>query len=167
MRFNPLLKIIRDCDRLERVSDIIHRDNKKLVLVNGTFDLIHPGHINLLNKSAEYGDVLITLINSDYSVRVLKGENRPIYKEDDRCKFIASIIYVDYVYVFNTTTITSYLSIIKPDVWVKGSDYIGHVEQTELDEAKRLNIQIEYVDRGECDYSSSELYNTFSSHLFI
>jgi D-beta-D-heptose 7-phosphate kinase/D-beta-D-heptose 1-phosphate adenosyltransferase len=97
--------------------------NKKVVFTNGCFDILHTGHIALLEQAKRYGDVLIVGLNSDSSVKRLKGENRPINNEFDRAKILSSLEFVDAVVIFNEDTPFELISDIVPDVIVKGADY--------------------------------------------
>ena len=99
------------------------KSNKKVVFTNGCFDILHPGHIHLLRKAKLLGDILIVGLNSDKSVKILKGNNRPINKELDRIKLLSSLRYIDYVTVFNEETPLNLIKQIIPNVLVKGSDY--------------------------------------------
>ncbi|MDR1663008.1 MAG: adenylyltransferase/cytidyltransferase family protein [Endomicrobium sp.] len=101
----------------------LQKAGKKVVFTNGCFDLLHLGHVNLLKKAKSMGDVLIVAINSDKSLRFLKGPKRPLVGEKDRAKFILSLKPVDYVVVFNEYTPEKILREIRPDILVKGGDY--------------------------------------------
>ena len=96
---------------------------KTIVFTNGCFDLLHKGHIDLLTRASEFGDKLIVGINSDESVKKLKGENRPIEDQKTRKKNLINIKYVDDVYVFEESTPLKIIKSICPDVLVKGADY--------------------------------------------
>ena len=96
---------------------------KKIVFTNGCFDLLHKGHINLLNKASTYGDILIVGLNSDNSVKTLKGQDRPIENEIIRSKKLLEISIVDFVIIFNSETPEDLIIKIMPDVLVKGGDY--------------------------------------------
>ena len=96
---------------------------KKIIFTNGCFDILHIGHISLLEHAKSLGDYLIVGINSDDSVRKLKGPNRPINKEDNRKKVLESIKYVDQVVIFNEETPYNLIKKIMPDIIVKGGDY--------------------------------------------
>lgn len=96
---------------------------KKIVFTNGCFDLIHPGHIAYLNEAASLGDVLVIGLNTDRSVKVLKGEHRPINDEFSRSQLIASMFFVDAVVFFDEQTPIDLINAVKPDVLVKGGDY--------------------------------------------
>ncbi len=100
----------------------LRREGKKIVFTNGCFDLLHRGHVALLEKARSFGDVLILAINSDRSVARLKGPDRPVVSQEDRVKMLAALSCVDYVTVFDEPTPKRLLRIVKPDVLVKGGD---------------------------------------------
>lgn len=97
--------------------------NKKIVFVNGVFDLLHSGHVELLTKAKALGDVLVIGINSDKSVKKIKGETRPINELADRMQVLSAIKYVDYLIPFDETDASQLLEKIQPDVYAKGVDY--------------------------------------------
>ena len=99
------------------------KSKKTIVFTNGCFDLLHKGHIDLLTVASKYGDKLIVGINSDESVRKLKGEDRPVEDQKTRKKNLLKIKYVDDVYVFEESTPLNIIKYICPDVLVKGADY--------------------------------------------
>ena len=99
---------------------------KTIVFTNGCFDLLHKGHIDLLTRASELGDKLIVGINSDKSVKKIKGDNRPIENQKTRKKNLLNLKYVDDVYVFEETTPLKIIKFICPDVLVKGADYDVH-----------------------------------------
>ena len=99
---------------------------KTIVFTNGCFDLLHKGHIDLLTRASEFGDKLIVGINSDESVKKIKGDNRPIEDQKTRKKNLLNLNYVDAVYVFEETTPLKIIKFICPDVLVKGADYDVH-----------------------------------------
>jgi rfaE bifunctional protein nucleotidyltransferase chain/domain len=96
---------------------------KKIVFTNGCFDILHKGHVDYLAKAADMGDVLVLGLNTDSSVSKLKGSNRPIQDQDSRLQIMASLGFVDAVVLFDDPTPYNLISLIKPDVLVKGSDY--------------------------------------------
>jgi rfaE bifunctional protein nucleotidyltransferase chain/domain len=96
---------------------------KRIVFTNGCFDLLHVGHIRLLQEARRKGDMLIVALNSDASVRALKGVTRPIIPEADRLEIVAALECVDFVLVFDEHTPLELIAILKPDVHVKGGDY--------------------------------------------
>lgn len=97
--------------------------NYKIVFTNGCFDLLHIGHVRYLNEAAALGDVLIVGINSDESVRILKGPQRPIQNENDRAEILASLKSVKHTVIFNEETPLELIQKIKPDILVKGGDW--------------------------------------------
>ena len=101
----------------------IKKQNKKIVFTNGCFDLLHAGHIKIFEKAKALGDVLIVGINSDKSIKALKGPKRPIVRDKYRTELIASIQYVDFVTVFNEVSVINLVKEIHPDVLVKGGHY--------------------------------------------
>lgn len=99
--------------------------DKKVVFTNGCFDIIHLGHIKYLQKAKSFGDILIVGLNSDNSIKNLKGQNRPINCEFDRLRLLAALEFVDFVVLFDEQTPINLIKAIKPDILVKGADYDG------------------------------------------
>ncbi len=97
--------------------------NKKVVFTNGCFDILHTGHIKLLKEAKSLGDILIVGLNTDYSIKKLKGDKRPIKNEKTRSIILESIKFVDFVILFNESSPIKLIKKIKPDVLVKGSEY--------------------------------------------
>jgi D-beta-D-heptose 7-phosphate kinase/D-beta-D-heptose 1-phosphate adenosyltransferase len=96
---------------------------KKLVFTNGVFDILHVGHVRYLQRARALGDALVVAINSDASARELKGENRPLTKQNDRAEILAALACVDYVSVFDELSPRALIAELLPDVLVKGGDY--------------------------------------------
>ena len=107
---------------LEYVTSI-RKTNKKIVFSNGCFDLLHKGHRDLIKQSFSFGDILLLGLNSDESVKRLKGEDRPIQNEIERKKALLNTGYVNEVYIFDDDTPLELINLIKPDILVKGGDY--------------------------------------------
>jgi D-beta-D-heptose 7-phosphate kinase/D-beta-D-heptose 1-phosphate adenosyltransferase len=101
----------------------LQKAGKKIAFTNGCFDLLHLGHVSLFKKAKSMGDVLIVAINSDKSLRCLKGPKRPLVGQKDRAKLLLSLKPVDYVVVFNEHTPKEILSELRPDILIKGGDY--------------------------------------------
>ncbi len=101
----------------------LRRQRRKVVFTNGVFDVLHRGHVTYLAKAKSFGDVLIVGLNSDRSVRRLKGPERPLQKQGDRAAILSALRAVDYVVVFGEETPGKLIREIKPDVLVKGADY--------------------------------------------
>ena len=107
---------------LDHVTSI-RKTNKKIVFSNGCFDLLHKGHRDLIKQSFSFGDILILGLNSDESVKRLKGEDRPMQNEIERKKALLNTGYVNEVYIFDDDTPLELINLIKPDILVKGGDY--------------------------------------------
>ena len=101
----------------------LRRGRKKIVFTNGVFDILHRGHISYLTKARSFGDCLIVGLNSDLSVRRLKGKSRPLQPQRDRAAILLALRVVDYVVIFGEETPDKLIKQIKPDVLVKGADY--------------------------------------------
>lgn len=114
---------IKKIKELKKTVDSLHRQGKKIVFTNGCFDLLHYGHVMYLEKAKAKGDVLIVGVNSDSSVRRIKGNGRPIVKETDRAYVVAGLESVDYVTIFKEATPFKIIKTLKPDILVKGSDW--------------------------------------------
>lgn len=115
-------KIVSNEDLSSRL--LIERlHGRKIVFTNGCFDLLHLGHVDYLAKARDLADVLVVGVNTDNSVRNLKGNDRPIQDEKSRCLILASLVFVDYVVLFDEPTPYNLIKLVQPDVLVKGSDY--------------------------------------------
>jgi rfaE bifunctional protein nucleotidyltransferase chain/domain len=101
----------------------IQKLNRKIVFTNGCFDILHPGHISYLREAKRLGDVLVVGLNSDESVKRLKGPTRPILNQDERATLIVALEMVDLVIIFDEDTPIETIETIKPDIHVKGGDY--------------------------------------------
>ena len=110
-------------DQLLNIVKDLKMHNKVIVTTNGCFDIIHVGHVRYLKQAKALGDVLIVGLNTDRSVRELKGDKRPINQENDRAEVLASLISVDYVVLFDEDTPVELLGKIKPAIHAKGGDY--------------------------------------------
>ena len=110
--------IANNFEQLYNLSSI-----KKIVFTNGCFDILHVGHIRLLNDAKKLGDILVVGINSDFSIKKLKGKDRPINIESDRKIILESLKAVDFVFIFEEDTPLNLIKKIKPNILVKGGDY--------------------------------------------
>jgi len=116
MKIYPRNELKAEVDRLKR-------EGKKVIFTNGCFDILHAGHTRYLREAKKLGDVLILALNSDSSVRSIKGEKRPIVPETERAEVVASLASVDYVTIFNELTPLELIEFLQPDVIVKGGDW--------------------------------------------
>ncbi|MBQ3450720.1 MAG: D-glycero-beta-D-manno-heptose 1-phosphate adenylyltransferase [Selenomonadaceae bacterium] len=106
-----------------QVCEDLRRQGKKIVFTNGCFDIIHAGHVRYLTAAKNFGDVLIVGLNTDESVRKLKGASRPINTQDDRAEVLLGLKAVDHVIFFGEQTAENLIAEVKPAVYVKGGDY--------------------------------------------
>lgn len=110
----------------KELVEIVHhaqKEGEKVVTTNGCFDVLHIGHVRYLQEARKLGDMLIVAINSDSSVRVLKGKSRPLVTEDERVEILAALECVDYVTIFSELDPIALLLKLKPDIHVKGGNY--------------------------------------------
>ena len=108
---------------LTRIRGAARRQGQSVVLTNGCFDLLHRGHVHLLRAAKDCGDILIVAINSDRSVKTIKGESRPVLPETDRAELIGAMEMVDYVVLFDEPDPYDLIAALQPDVLVKGGDW--------------------------------------------
>ena len=114
---------IKTREELKLTIDEARRQGKKIVTTNGCFDILHVGHLRYLQQAKEQGDILIVAINSDESVRAIKGDKRPLVPEDERAEVLAALECVDYVMIFPELDPIQFLHDLRPDIHVKGGDY--------------------------------------------
>ncbi|MGE5438164.1 MAG: D-glycero-beta-D-manno-heptose 1-phosphate adenylyltransferase [Syntrophothermus sp.] len=136
----------------------LKEENKKVVFTNGVFDILHPGHVDYLNKAKALGDILIVGLNSDASVKRIKGEKRPIFNQEERGNLLASLKPVDYVSIFEEDTPFNIISDIIPDILVKGGDWsIDNIVGRDIVEANGgLVTNIKFIT----SQSTSNIINT-------
>ncbi len=130
---------------IEAFCDILRAGGQKIVFTNGCFDILHAGHVRYLTKARSYGDCLVLGLNSDASVRRLKGPSRPINSELDRAEVVGALKAVDYVVLFGEQTAETLIGKVKPAVYAKGGDYTLDT----LPEAKIVQAyggRVEFID---------------------
>ena len=125
--------------------DKIHNTGKTVVTTNGCFDILHVGHVRYLEKTKTFGDYLIVLLNSDKSVKSIKGPSRPINNEMDRAEILSALKCVDYVVLFDEDSPRNLLDEMKPDVYTKGADYTMET-LPEADIMKKNGTRVEFID---------------------
>ena len=108
---------------LDNLLKKLREEGKTIVTTNGCFDIFHVGHVRYLEKTKSFADVLIVALNSDKSVKSIKGDSRPINNENDRAEVLSGLKSVDYVVLFDEDSPIDLLLRIKPDVYTKGADY--------------------------------------------
>lgn len=108
---------------IEKFCEVLRKGGKRVVFTNGCFDILHAGHVRYLEKARALGDCLVLGLNSDASVRRLKGPSRPVNREEDRAEVVGALKSVDYVTVFDEPTASELIALVKPAVYAKGGDY--------------------------------------------
>jgi rfaE bifunctional protein nucleotidyltransferase chain/domain len=116
-------KKIQAVSRLKKIAGILKRQGKKIVFTNGCFDILHVGHVRYLTQARKMGDLLIVGLNTDRSVRMIKGDKRPIVTEKERAEVLAALEIVDYVVLFDEPDPLRLIAALKPDILVKGADW--------------------------------------------
>ncbi len=149
---------IKSFGEIERIVNRCRAGGKRIVFTNGCFDILHVGHVKYLQEAKSFGDVLIVGLNSDASVRELKGPSRPVNTEDDRAYILAALESVDYVVKFGEETPYELIRMLKPDVLVKGGDYkgkevvgtefAGELKLVDFVEGKSTTSTIEKIQEG-------------------
>lgn len=150
-------KKIISADSLPDMLNTWKKEGKKIVFTNGCFDIVHMGHIDYLSKAADHGDVLLLGLNTDASVRRIKGNNRPVNNETARAHLLASLFFVTAVVLFDEDTPWHLIKKVQPDVLVKGSDYRAE-DIVGYDIVKAKNGEIITIDFVQ-GYSTTEIIN--------
>jgi len=127
MRTNRTVRLLKEkikpLSSLKKIIAALRKRGKSIVFTNGCFDLLHYGHVKYLEEARAGGDILVVAVNSDASVRRIKGRKRPIVNEGDRLKTVAALESVDYVVLFEEDTPIRVIKTIKPDILIKGADW--------------------------------------------
>ncbi|PIQ89960.1 MAG: D-glycero-beta-D-manno-heptose 1-phosphate adenylyltransferase [Candidatus Omnitrophica bacterium CG11_big_fil_rev_8_21_14_0_20_42_13] len=114
---------IKTLTQLKKITANLKRRGKKIVFTNGCFDILHYGHIKYLEKASKYGDILIIGLNSDSSIKRIKGSRRPLNPEKYRAYILSAISFIDYIVIFGQDTPYNLISALRPDILVKGGDW--------------------------------------------
>lgn len=149
--------MILNLDEAKKIRKKLKEESKIVVFTNGCFDIIHSGHVDYLTKAKKLGDVLIVGLNTDNSIKRIKGEKRPILNQDERAFILSNIKAVDYVCLFDEDTPERIISELIPDVLVKGSDWtIDKIVGREIVEANGGKVfTIDFVN----NQSTSNIIN--------
>ncbi len=150
--------MIVSLDELKKIREAYKKKSQKVVFTNGCFDLIHSGHVDYLTKAKNLGDVLVVGLNTDNSIRRIKGEKRPILKQDERAFILSSLKPVDFVCLFDEDTPAEIIKELVPDILIKGSDWsIDKIVGREIvEENGGKVITIDFVN----NQSTSNIINT-------
>lgn len=117
------METILSRENLKKRIDLLREEGKKIVFTNGCFDIIHAGHVRYLGEAKKLGDILVLALNSDSSVKAIKGEQRPIVPQDERAVVVGSLESVDYVTLFDEETPLRLIEYLRPHILVKGGDW--------------------------------------------
>ena len=134
--------------RREKVAEFVRnlqKSGKSIVATNGCFDILHVGHVRYLQQTKTFADYSLVLMNSDKSVRSIKGETRPINNENDRAEILCALSCVDYVVLFDEDSPRDLLDAIKPNVYTKGADYTMET-LPEADIMKKNGTRVEFIE---------------------
>ncbi len=154
---------VENRENLRKVLEDFRKSGKKIVFTNGCFDILHPGHIHLLKKAKEKGDILVVGINSDNSIRRIKGKGRPIFSQEEREEILASLEMVDHVVIFGEDNPYNLIRELKPHVLVKGGDWRkDEVIGKDLVESWGGEVIIIPLKKG---YSTSRILNIIRKRL--
>lgn len=148
---------IKNLLEIEKIAEECKLSSKKIVTTNGSFDILHYAHINLLEKAKKLGDILIVLVNSDNSIKRDKGDKRPIVPQDERTKMLSALEAVDYVVIFDEDKPLRVLEIIKPDFHVKGGSFIE----------ERINEERKLIESWNGKFKNFELEEGYSTTKII
>ncbi|MCX8106530.1 MAG: D-glycero-beta-D-manno-heptose 1-phosphate adenylyltransferase [Ignavibacterium album] len=148
-------------EEIKKIRAELKEQNKKVVFTNGCFDIIHSGHVDYLVKAKQLGDILIVGLNTDASVKRIKGDKRPILKQDERAFIVSNLKPVDYVTFFDEDTPAEIIADLIPDILVKGADWsIDKIVGREVVESNGGEVKtIEFVN----DQSTSKIIQTILS----
>lgn len=136
-------KVIKRSEIIQ-LTKKLKEDNKTVVFTNGCFDILHIGHVRYLKESKNCGDVLIVGLNSDSSVKKIKGPSRPINNENDRAELLSELNCVDYVVIFDESSPKDLIDEFKPHIYTKGADYTLET-LPEKDVILKNNIKVEFI----------------------
>lgn len=137
---------IRDLNRVQAFRKRCRCSDQSFVLTNGCFDLLHPGHVAFLANAANKGDHLCVGVNSDVSVKSLKGETRPLFPQEQRAFMVAALEAASIVFVFQTKKFAEQIAVLQPDVYVKAGDYsLDNMCEEERMELQQCGAQIEFL----------------------
>jgi len=140
---------VLELEELKKLVSLAKSTGKSVVFTNGCFDLIHGGHIEFLQKAKALGDILVVGLNSDQSVRGIKGDGRPIKTQQERANILSALRYVDYITIFNESTPAHLISEIRPDILVKGDDYaMDEVVGREIVEGYGARVELIPIVKG-------------------
>lgn len=137
-------------------------EGRSIVLANGAFDLLHVGHLRYLRAAAEQGDFLLVAVNSDASVRMNKGQNRPLVPEQERLELLAALPFIDALHLFDESDVRAIIATVQPDIQAKGTDY-SEDSVPEADFLRRHGGRVVIVGDAK-DHSTSAMVRSLNKH---
>ncbi len=148
-----------------KLEDILSKiQNKSIVLTNGCFDILHRGHVEYLNQSKKLGDILVIGINSDASIKKIKGNDRPINNEFDRAFILENLKCVDYVFIFDDVNFQESILKIRPNIYTKAGDYtLDNMNILEKNALVEVNSKIQFMPFIE-NFSTTKTINKIKSY---
>ena len=148
-----------------KLEDILSKiQNKSIVLTNGCFDILHRGHVEYLNQSKKLGDILVIGINSDASIKKIKGNDRPVNNEFDRAFILENLKCVDYVFIFDDINFQESILKIRPNVYTKAGDYtLDNMNILEKNALVEVNSKIQFMPFIE-NFSTTKTINKIKSY---
>jgi D-beta-D-heptose 7-phosphate kinase/D-beta-D-heptose 1-phosphate adenosyltransferase len=154
---------VKSLEEMKSIREQLRKEKKKVVFTNGCFDLIHAGHVDYLSKARELGDVLIVGLNSDASIKRIKGVTRPILLEAERAFIISNLKAVDYVTIFEEDTPGNIIGELIPDILVKGADWtIENIVGRDVVEANGGEVKtIKFVNNQSTSKIINAILNRF------
>lgn len=139
-------KRVLEIGEILALRQFARQSGRKVVLTNGCFDLLHRGHLTYLNQSAALGDILVVAVNSDASVRELKGPDRPLNSEQDRAYALASLRCVDATFIFTGPRLAQEIALLQPDIYTKAGDYtLDSLDPTERQALEAAATDIRFI----------------------
>ena len=140
---------IKTLEELKGIVEELRSQGKKIVWTNGCFDILHKAHIALFREASKLGDTLVVGLNSDESVRKLKGPTRPINSQDSRAEVLAALAPIHYVTIFNELTVKNCLSVLKPHIFAKGEGWtISSLDPGEKEALEEYGGKIHIISHG-------------------
>lgn len=148
-----------------KLEDILSKiQNKSIVLTNGCFDILHRGHVEYLNQSKKLGDILVVGINSDASIKKIKGNDRPVNNEFDRAFILENLKCVDYVFIFDDVNFQESILKIRPNIYTKAGDYtLDNMNILEKNALVEVNSKIQFMPFIE-NFSTTKTINKIKSY---
>tara|TARA_Y100000310_G_C20699553_1_gene828451 strand:- start:2657 stop:3145 length:489 start_codon:yes stop_codon:yes gene_type:complete len=144
-------------EEIKEIAKSLKQQKKIIVTTNGSFDILHYAHVNLLEKAKSQGDILIVMLNSDLSIKKLKGQDRPIISQDERAQMLSSLECVDYITIFDEDKPLSLLEAIKPQKHIKGGTFIK----------ERIQEEQSLLEQWKGEFKNFELEEGFSTTNII